>query len=32
MNKEHLMWLVVFLVAYFVGAKFPMLAKKTGLV
>lgn len=31
MSKEHLMWLGIALAAYFVGAKWPVLAQKTGL-
>lgn len=32
MNKIHLSAILLFVVAYFIGAKWPALAKKTGLV
>lgn len=32
MTKEHVYMLLLFAVGYFVGAKFPMIAQKVGLV
>ncbi len=30
--SKHVVWLLIAVLAYFIGAKFPMLAQKTGLV